>query len=166
VKRNHCEAAARHQEPLRARQPAVEFAQFVVDRDAQRLERAGCRIEPGFAFRHRFAYDLGELAGASNGHVLTRRDDRLRDAAGEALLAERADQPLELVFAEPRDEVRRALAPVAHAHVERPVEPERKAALGGVELQRGNPEIERDTGDRPGSCRRNEALHVAEPALD
>ena len=43
-----------------------------------------------------------------------------------------------------------ALSPcAAHSHVERPVEAERETALGVVELHRGDPEIERDPGDRP-----------------
>ncbi len=150
VKRNHRETAARHQQPLGGGQSAIQFAQFVVDRNAQRLKRAGSRIEPGLTCRDRGAHDLGQLAGAANRRMLARRDDRPRDAAGEALLAERADHPGQLVLGKPGDEVGRALPLRAHAHVERSVEPERKAALRGIELQRRDAEIEGDTGHRTG----------------
>src|SRR5215475_2243369 len=58
-----------------------------------------------------------------------------------------------------------------HAHIERTVEAEREAALGGIELHRGNAEVERDPVDRFDSeaCRnlverREAALRDREPA--
>ena len=99
VKRNHRETAARHQQPLGGGQSAVQFAQFIVDRDAQRLKGAGRRVEPRFAAsgsrraRSRPARRCGESA-----RCCARRDDGARDPAGKALLAERADQLGQLGF--------------------------------------------------------------------
>ena len=40
---------ARHQQPFGRGEPAIELAELVVDRDPQRLEGAGRRVEPGLA---------------------------------------------------------------------------------------------------------------------
>ena len=44
--------AARHQQPLGAGEAALQLAEFVVHRDAQRLKGAGGRIETGLAAWH------------------------------------------------------------------------------------------------------------------
>ena len=84
VERHDGEPAARHQQPLGGGEPAIELAELVVDRDAQRLKRAGRRIEPGLALRHRRAHDLGQLAGAADRPALrARRRWRGRPAAAK-----------------------------------------------------------------------------------
>src|SRR6476620_8177176 len=64
------------------------------------------------------------------------------------LLAEGKDDVSEIPFACRVDHVGRAGALAAHAHVERSVETERKAAFRGVELHGRDAEIEHDAIDR------------------
>ena len=97
--------------------------------------------------------DLGERAGRLDRLLATRLDDGARDGAGVALLAQRGDDGGELALAGARDDVGRARAGAPHAHVERAVEAEREAALGVVELHRGDAEIEHDAVDRGAPCR-------------
>ena len=74
--------------------------------------------------------------------------DRARDVAGEALLAERRDDLREVALGGRIDQIGRARARAAHAHVERAVVAEREAALGLIELHRGDAEVEQDAVDR------------------
>ena len=82
------------------------------------------------------------------------RDDGAGDRARMALLAELEDDVGEIALGRLCHHVGGARAVAAHAHVERPVEPEREAALGLVELHRGDAEIEHDAVDRswPNFC--------------
>ncbi len=75
-------------------------------------------------------------------------DDGARDRAGMPLLAERSDDGGEVALGGLRHHVGGARPVAAHAHVERAVEAERKAALGLVELHRRDAEIEHDAVDR------------------
>ncbi len=114
----------------------------------------------------RCAHDLRQFAGGADRGLPPGRGDRPRDAPGEALFAEPADQLGQLVLGKLRDEVGGARPILSHAHVERAVEAKREATLGAVELLRGNAEIERDPGDRVGRCRADQLIHVAEAAFD
>ena len=81
------EPAARRQQPLGGGQAAVELAELVVDRDAQRLEGAGRGIDAAGAGGTARRTSRGELAGAGERRLLAGGDDGAGDAAGEALLA-------------------------------------------------------------------------------
>ena len=81
------------------------------------------------------------------GACVARLDDGARDRARMALLAEQEDDVGEIALARRGDDVGGARPVAAHAHVERPVEPEREAAFGAVELHRGDAEIEHDAVD-------------------
>src|SRR5437868_6250032 len=73
-------AAARHY-PRKLRQPVTERSQLVVDRDPQRLEGAGRRVDvarPGLA-RDRGGNDLGELARGRDPIAAPRGVDGARD---------------------------------------------------------------------------------------
>src|SRR5205823_3204088 len=120
----------------------------------------------GFALRDRGAYDIGEFAGAANGSTPARRDDGSCDAPCVAFLAEITDQLGEIALLETGYQIGGARPIPSHAHVERAVEAERKAAVGIVELLRGDADVERDAGDRIGRYRANQPLHVAEAAFD
>ncbi len=133
---HHGEPAARHQHPLGRGQTAIQFAQFVVDRDAQRLKRAGGGIEPGLAGRDRRAHDRRQFAGAADRAALPSGDNRPGDTPGEALLAERADELGQRILRELRDEIGGIGPGIAHAHVERAIEAERKPPFGAIELYR------------------------------
>ena len=75
------------------------------------------------------------------------RDDCARHRAGVALLAQRRDDGGKIALGQLRRPRRRRWPGRAHAHVERAVEPERKAALGLVELHRRDAEVEHDAVD-------------------
>ena len=93
---------------------------------------------------HHAPDDVGQRFGGADRCHLPGRDDGEGDAARMALLAELEDDIGEIALARLRHHVGGARAVDAHAHVKRPVEPEREAALGLVELHRGHAEIEHD----------------------
>ena len=64
------------------------------------------------------------------------------------------------------DQIGRARALAAHAHVQRPVGAEGEAALGFVELHGGDAEIERDAVGGIQAAIGQKLLHLAEAALD
>ncbi len=100
------------------------------------------------------------------GAFVARLDDGAADAPGMALLAEDADDAGKLLGAGAADDIRRARAGLAHAHVERTVEAEREAALRLVDLHGGHADIEHHAigGDEAGGA--GERLEVGEAALD
>ena len=65
-----------------------------------------------------------------------------------------------------RDDIRRCRPRLPHPHVERAAEPERKAALGLVELHRGNADVHHDTVDRVHALRGADFRQIGEPVLD
>ena len=136
MKRDDREAAARHQQPLGRGEAPVELAELVIDRDPQGLKGAGRRIEPGLTPRDCAAHDVRELAGAADRGTTARRDDCSCDAPCVAFLAEIANQFGEVALLEPGNQIGGARPILSHAHIERTVETEREAALGGVELGR------------------------------
>ena len=91
MKRNHRQPAPGHQQLFRRNEPAIEFPEFVVDRDTEGLERPSRRILPGLGSWHGRTHDLGELSGAPHGLAPLGRADRAGDPPGEALLAEFTD---------------------------------------------------------------------------
>ena len=88
---------------------------------------------------------VGELAGPLD---RPGGDDRPGDAARLRLLAIMEEDVGDLGFVGAVDEVGGARPVLAHPHVERPVGLEGEAALGLVELHRGDADIERDAVDR------------------
>ena len=92
--------------------------------------------------------DVGERAGGRDRPFAARRHDGAGDGAGAALLAEQKDDVGEIALGALRDHVGGGRTGRAHAHVERPVEAEREAALGRVELHGRHAEIEHDAVDR------------------
>ena len=75
----------------------------------------------------------------------SRHDDGARDPPRGALLAEIVENVGESLLGRRIDEIGRARACSAHAHIERPVVAEGKAAFGLVELHRGNADVEDDS---------------------
>ena len=65
-----------------------------------------------------------------------------------------------------RDDVGRGRAVMAHPHVERAVEPEREAALGLVELHRGDADVHHDAVDRHQALRGADLGEIGEAVLD
>jgi hypothetical protein len=91
MKRNHRQPAAGRQELFCGGEPAIEFSEFVVDRDSEGLECSSRRILPGLGSWHCRTHDLGELNGAPHGLAPLGRADRAGDPPGETFLAEFTD---------------------------------------------------------------------------
>ena len=82
------------------------------------------------------------------------------------LLAEDIDDVGEIGFRRARDDVGRGRAGLAHPHVERTVETEREAALGLVELHRGDADIHHDAVDGIDALRRTDLGEIGKAVLD
>ena len=128
MKRDHGEPPARPEQPLGSRQTGAQLAKLIVEVDAKRLKRARRRMDGRAPRRHDRANELGELAGSFDGLVAAARDDGPGDAAGVAFLAVAADDVGERRLIGTVDDVAGRGAGGRHAHVERPVGLERKAA--------------------------------------
>ncbi len=156
---------ARLQDALGGDQRAGELAQFVIHRDAQRLEGARRRMRLVRLGPHHLGHDLGKLERAHDRRLGTRLDDRLGDAARVALLAEAVDQVGELGFRQLRHQIGRGDAGTRHAHVERPVAAEREAALALVELHGGDADIEHHAVDLRRVQHARHLVEIAEAVL-
>ena len=110
--------------------------------------------------------DVGQRPGGDDRRLLAGGDDGAGDAARMALLAELEDDVGEIALGGLRHHVGRARPVAAHTHVERPVEPEREAALGLVELHRGHAEIEHDAVDHGVAEFLGDAIERGESLLD
>ena len=125
-----------------------QHVELGVHGDADRLEGALGRMAAGAAGRRGdgVADDLGQLGGGGHG---TGGDDRLGDAAGEALVAEGAEQTGQLLLVGVVHDVGgRAGLALVHAHVERGVVPVAEAAVGAVELGAADPQVEEHAAHR------------------
>src|SRR5215472_271131 len=166
MERDDGKPTAGREQLLGRHKPAMEFAEFVVYRDPQRLEGPRRGILPRLRSRYGCSHNCRQLGRAPNAAALPLRRDRAGDAACKMLFAEGADQLSELGLGKSCDEIGRAPALAAHPHIERPVEAEREPALRGIELDRRDAEVECDAGDRICIHRRQKMRHIAEPALD
>jgi hypothetical protein len=110
------------QQRLGAGEAAVELAELVVHGDAQRLEAARRRIDGVALLRAEDAADdSGKLAGAGDRALGAAADDGAGDRSGALLLAIAEEDVGELRLVQLVDQIGRARALAAHAHVERPV---------------------------------------------
>ena len=98
MKRDHRQPTTTHQQLLSRDEPAIEFTKLVIDGDTESLEGPSCRVLSRLKFRHRGTHDFGEFDRTSNGPVLPCCGNRARNPAGEAFLAELADQFGQLAF--------------------------------------------------------------------
>ena len=130
-----------------AASPPSSSCKLLVEVDPDRLEGAGRRVL--LHARHvaeRLADDLGELAGPLD---RPGGDDGAGDPARLGLLAIMVDDVGDLRLVGGMLRKSAALSPSRrHAHVERAVGLEGEAALGPVELHRGDADIERHAVDR------------------
>ena len=90
----------------------------------------------------------------------------MRHQAGETLLAQRGDDSGQIALGSVRDHVGGAWPLAAHAHVERAVEPERKAALALVELHRRHADVEHDAIDGFVTELARQLVETGEPVFD
>ena len=81
MKGDHGQPAAGTEQGLRGEKTARQFAELVVDVDAQRLEGAGRGIDPVLGPGDDPANQVGQLNGTGNRGLLPEIDDRLGDLA-------------------------------------------------------------------------------------
>ena len=82
------------------------------------------------------------------------------------LLAEDIDDVGEIGFGGPGDHIGRGRTVMAHPHVERAAEPEREAALGLIELHRGDADVHHDAVDGVDALRGADLGQIGEAVLD
>ena len=128
-------------------QGGTEAGQFLVHRDPQRLKRPGGRVNvsrpqpPG----NRTPHHRREIRRRGDRPLLACRHDGSRDPTGPSLLAPLEDQVRQLLLGQVAEQIRRGPARAAvHAHIQRPLARERKAAFRSVHLERRGPQIEED----------------------
>ena len=119
----------------------------MVHLDPQGLEHTLRRMPLAEARRrgNRRLHDVDELPGALDRLLDATPDDPARDLARVALFAVAPEDRLELALVVRREDVGRApLVRRIHPHVERRVGRVREAALGPVDLHRGETEVEQN----------------------
>jgi hypothetical protein len=110
--------------------------------------------------------DIGERSRGRDRRFLAGRDNGARNAAGVTLLAEDIDDVGEIGLGGLGDHVGRSRPVMAHPHVERTAEPKREAALGLIELHRGNADVHHDAVDRVDALRGADLGEMGEAILD
>jgi len=98
MKRDHRQPTTVHQQLLGRDEPAIELTKLVIDGDTESLEGPSCRVLSRLKFWHGGTYDFGKFDRTSDGPVMPCRRNRARNPAGEAFLAELADQFGQLAF--------------------------------------------------------------------
>src|SRR6516164_2872432 len=90
---------------------SLQLAQFIIDRDAERLKYSRGRVDGGATSiaragwtRHTTPHQLGQLLGGLQRLAVTHLNDPSRDPPTEALLAVVVDQVREVAFAQPPQE--------------------------------------------------------------
>ena len=142
---DHGQLPAGLQRAFGGHEPLVKFAVLVVDRDAQRLERARRRMRLARLGARQAGFDdLGKAQGRGDRLLLARFHDGAGDAAAGALFAVVEQDVGDLHLGRGVHDVGGAFAVLRHAHVEGAVLHEGKAALGKIKLHGGYPEVEHD----------------------
>ncbi len=122
-----------------------QLAKLIVDEDAQRLEHARRRVDLVARLASDMGLDcVGKVERAFEGPLLPARLDHAGDTSGMALFAQEIEDPGQIARLEGVDDVGSVDARLRHAHVERTVMPEGKAALRFIELHRGDADVEHD----------------------
>src|SRR5262249_9447891 len=147
---DHGQPPAGGEDGERAVERLRERGKFVVGRDPQCLKRAGRRMGVGPApTAHGIADDLGESRRRLDWRPLAFAPDRLDDPPGPRFLAGAPEDLHQILGRQRVDKVRRRLSLRAiESHVERPGQTEGEAALGGRQLEGGEPEIEENAVER------------------
>jgi len=119
MERDDDEPAAGRKQALGRNEPVREAAKLVVDEDAQRLERAGRRVNVAGPSAHDAGDDRRELRRRADRLLAACGDDRPGDGARVAFLAERGDDRGKLPLRGARQDLGGTRPRGAHAHVER-----------------------------------------------
>src|ERR1700710_2327793 len=82
---DHRQTPAQPKPGKRALESAIERIEFLIDGDAQRLERARGGMLAGLLAADNARHEFSEVARARDGILGAARDNRFRDAAAHAL---------------------------------------------------------------------------------
>ena len=163
MERHDSQLTARFKRAFGGLKPFDQLAKFVIHPNPDRLERP--RGGVGLVrFRARQAF-------LDHRHELFCRGQRPRghnragDFARRALLAVMVENICDLALIGAVQQIGSGRARVAHPHIKRPFAHEREAALGLIELHRGDAEIEHDPVQPCGINRMGIAIHFGEGAL-
>ena len=110
--------------------------------------------------------DIGQRAGGRDRRDAARFDDGARDTARMTLFTQDENDIGEVALARRVDDIGRARARTRHAHVERPVETEREAALRGIELHGGDAEVEHHAVDFRETGVARDVVEIGETIFD
>ena len=110
--------------------------------------------------------DVGERGGGADRRSDARLDDGAGDGARMALFAENENDVGKIALACSGDHIGRARTLPAHAHVERPVEAEGKAARGGIELHGGDAEVEHHAVHAIGAAIARDCVEIGKAVFD
>lgn len=127
---------------------------FVVDFDPQGLKGPLCRVSPGALGGGGYCRckDLDELSRTNKGVLGPGPDDGRGDAAREPFLAVLPQDAREVALGIRVEHLGGTdSARLVHPHVEWTVKAVREPAIGFIELQGGNPEVEEHPGNGPDS---------------
>jgi hypothetical protein len=164
VKGDDCQPPARRQHALGGVQPVLQFVELAVQVDANRLEHLDRRVLVlARDIADRFAHHRRQLERTPKRAC---SDDRSRDPARAALLAQLVDHVGDLGLVGFVQPLGGCLTFLLHAHVEGPVRLHRKAALGLIELHGGHADIEGHALHRQRVALGQRLLHLGEAPLD
>ena len=156
---------ARTQQLFCCRHAAVQFAQFIIHMDAQRHEGPGGGINAVFGPGNDATDDFCKLQRPGERFGLAGSDNGAGNPAGEAFLAQLADQVGKFLFLEGVDDVRGGRSVLCHAHVQGAVATEGKSTRGIIQLRRRYAKVEHDAVQCGCASLFKQAGQVAEPAL-
>ena len=142
---DHAKPAARCQHVAECIDSLFELSEFVIDLNANRLKRSFRRVRsvPTRRCRNRCLDDVNQFCCRLNGLVLTRLDDKIRDARRPAFFPVAGDDAAQLpgiVIVD--DIISRKRIVLTHAHIQRRFLHVRKSAFRIVQLERGYPQIQ------------------------
>ncbi len=129
-------------------QCGFDLFEFRIDGDPKGLKRAGCGMARGSAASTDSPLDdLGEACRCCDGGAFLFLENGFGDSTGLRFFSEVAKQLCEAspIIAEAGNPIRGG-SPfgAVHSHIQRTLVQEREAAIGFVQLERGNAEIEQD----------------------
>ncbi len=148
MKRHDCQPASAPQEPQGGFEPLAERFDLPVDLHPQTLKGTGRGVDLSTApFVDSFD-QLSQIGGSEKGPLLAFVEDRLDNGSGAGFLAEHTHGVHQLLAARLVDELfRRDSAVGVHSHIERSVFFDRETALGTIELQTRQAQIEERSVD-------------------
>ena len=144
--REHDESPTGLEEICRLGKGGGDLLEFLVDLDADGLERSSRRMCATATARYRPRHDGGQLVGGGDRRARPGPGDGAGDAPRESLLSVLCDDGGQAVLRIGVHHVRRGEPRLVrvHPHVERPAGPIAEPAAGLVELHRRDTQVEQD----------------------